>query len=232
MPDEEIPTDGNEEVPVDEAELLSHTVEQLLSECEAAAPRVYVLEMMSLTKKARRRAGISKTINPQFNYSMYLILALVKKVAQTVWRGPETVENGIRYREVAVVAGRGAIETLGLGGECMRLREIEVDELFETEESMLLLQPRQVREIASDFVFDALQTRLTDNWHDARLAVLQAAAECLLEHLDEDMRLIPDSFSLVIEAIDEVLSTTDWFHLTKDRVLSLSDEVMRRVANT
>jgi len=230
MGGEEKPVDAGEEAREDDAELFRQAAERLLSECEAKSPRVYVLEMMSiLGQKSRQRSGKGRAIACQYSYSMALILALVKRVALTVWPAPKTVKHGIVNREVAILADPGVLESLGLGGESMWLRQVESDELFETEDKTLLLQPRQAREIVSEFVLDALRTRLCDNWSDARLAVTHAAGELLLNHLEEDICLIPDRFSEVIQAIDEVLSTVDWFHLTEDLVLSLRDDVIRRV---
>lgn len=230
MGGEEKPADGGEAAPADDAEIFRQAAEQLLSECEAKSPRVYVLEMMSiLPKKSRQGSGEGRAIACQYSYSMALILALVKRVAVKVWPAPKAAKHGIVNREIAILANPGVMESLGLGGECMWLREIEADELFDTEDSTLLLQPRQAREIVSEFVLDALRTRLCDNWNDARLAVTHAAGELLLNDLEEDICLIPDRFSEVVQAIDEVLSKVDWFSLTEDLVLSLSDDVIRRV---
>lgn len=230
MTSDENKKDPNEEMPADEKEKIKWQAEQLLSECESSSPRVYVLEMMRvLSEKSRRKRGTFKSINSQYNFAMLPILALVDTVAHKVWRAPETIEKGIVKRAAAIVADRGKLEDLGLGGETIWLREVESDEVFETKDRSFLLQPRQIREIASDFVLIALQTRLHENWNDARLAVLHAAGELLLEDLEEDIRLIPNRFSEVVEAIDEVLSESDWFNLTKDDVISLSCEVIRRV---
>ncbi len=232
MISEEDDQDPHEEVSSDEKENLKWQVEQLLSDCESSSPRVYVLEMMRvLPEKSRRKRGRFKAINSEYDFSMLLILAMVDKVAHKVWRAPVTIENGIMNRAIAILADRGKLENIGLGGESVWLREVESDEVFETKDRSLLLQPRQIREIASDFILVALQTRLCENWNDARLAVLQAAGELLLEDLEEDIRLIPNRFSEVVQAIDEVLSVPDWFSLTKDNVLSLSGEVIRRVGD-
>lgn len=222
--------DDSEETPEDDAELSRQAAEQFLSECEANSPRVYVLEMMTVQpKKHGRQVQFTKAITSHYSFSMLAIRALVDIASDKTWGTSTTVENGIASMEVAVVADRGILENLGLGGESIWLRAIESDELFEAEDKTLLLQPRQVREIASDFVYDALQTRLSENSNDARLAVLHAAGELLLEHLEEDISLIPHRFSEVVQVIDEVLSEVEWFELTRDSVLRLSDDVICRV---
>ncbi len=220
----------NEDVPRGEKKYLKWQFEQLLSDSESSSQRVYVLEMMSvLPEKSRRKPEKAKTINCQYHYSMLPIVALVDEVALKVWRSPVSVENGIETRMLAIVADHGKLENLGLGCESIWLRDVESDEVFEAKNRSLLLQPHQIRVIASDFVLTALQSRLPQNYNDARLAVLHAAAELLLADLEEDIHLIPSRFSEVVESIDAVLSESDWFYLTKAKVLSLSGEVVRRV---
>lgn len=232
MAADESANESTEDTPADEKEKLRLHVEQMLSECESKAPRVYVLEMMCVKPEAsRRKRGTPRSFNAEYEFSMWPILVLVGKLAGRVWPGPERCEQGVATMSVAMIADPGKLEDLGLGGESIWLREVESDELFETEDRCLLLQPRRVREIYSDFVLGALQTRLQENHNDARLAVLQAAGELLLDELEEDLCLIPNCFSDVVEAVDEVLSESDWFGLTEAAVKALSSEVIRRVGN-
>jgi hypothetical protein len=67
------------------------------------------------------------------------------------------------------------------------------------------------------------------NGYDAQLAVIHAAGELLLSHLEEEICLIPDRFGDVVETIDTVLKEVDVFALTEDAVRRLADDVIQRV---
>lgn len=218
--------DGDDMTPEEKAEM-KRFVDALLSSCDGSSQRVYVLELMRISKRMTAKGRFGKC--GYYTGSVRTLLAAVKKSADRIFYAPVIDHKGIQRRSVALIGDPWKIESLGMRGETVWLRQVESDELFEPEDQWLLLRPREIVEIYSDFVKEALEQHLEMNGYDAQLAVIHAAGELLLAHLEEDIYLIPDRFGDVVEAIDAVLKQVDVFALTEDAVRRLADDVIQKV---
>lgn len=213
-----------------EQDKLRQDVERLLAQCEAKSPRVYVLEIMRVyASRSRSKQSRQAKVHSAYKSSMVSVIKLVNRTAVQVHPGVTTAHKNVIHRSMAILADPEKIENLGLTGEAIWLRRVDGDELFDTADNTLLLQPRDIQKVHSEFVEQALRQHLVDNWNDARLAVLHAAGESLMNELGEDLALIPDRFSEVVQAVDDVLAGVDWFSLTHDCLICLAEDVVRRV---
>lgn len=220
----------DDEMTQEEQEELRHEVEKLFAKCEANSPRVYVLETMRVyASRSRSKESRQAKVHSAYKASMTSVLKLLNRVAVQVHFGVAVAHRNVISRSIAVLAEPEKIESLGLSGEAIWLRKVDCDELFDTVDNTLLLEPREIQKVHSDFVEQALRQYLEDNSNNARLAVLHAAGISLMEELGEDLALVPDRFSDVVQAVDEVLAGVEWFSLTHDRIMRLAGDVVRRV---
>lgn len=210
---------------------LRKEVEKLFTQSARNAPCAFVLETMRVDCNW---LGIKKPnhlvkVHSDYKHPITPVFDLIKRIALKVYWGPEEAHGNVIIQSIAIFSEPGEMENLGLTCEAIWLREVDCDELFISSDKVLLLQSRNIRIISSEFVEHALRNHLSTNGNDARLAVLHAAEECIMDELGDDLGLISDRFSDVAQTINEILADIDWFSLTREDIINLTLDVIRRV---